>query len=61
MLLVGDSLIIAQHALGAGLISADTIDAIAKEVKRDQQRATQGEASLDAIKDEVKDTITGNQ
>ncbi|MDI1253046.1 phosphatase domain-containing protein [Thermomonas sp.] len=61
MLLAGDSLVIAQHALGAGLIAADAIDAITHEVKRDQQRATQGEASLDAIKDDVKDTMTVNQ
>ncbi|MEO8188234.1 MAG: App1 family protein, partial [Burkholderiaceae bacterium] len=61
MLLVADSLVIAQHALGAGLIAADAIDAIAKEVRRDQQRASQGEASLDAIKDEVRDAVSGNQ
>ncbi|MEO6383260.1 MAG: phosphatase domain-containing protein [Thermomonas sp.] len=61
MLLVADSLVIAQHALAAGLIAADTIDAITKEVKRDQQRATQGQASMDAIKDEVQDSMTGKQ
>ncbi len=61
MLLVADSLAIARHALGAGLIPADTIDGIAREVDRDQQRATQGEASLDAIKGEVKDSVAGKQ
>lgn len=61
MLLAGDGLVIAQHALGAGLLAANAIDAIAKEVTRDQQRATQGEASLDAIKDDVKDTMTGKR
>ncbi len=61
MLLVGDSLVIAQHALGAGLIAPDAIDAIAMEVNRDKQRATQAEASMDAIKDDVKDTIAGKQ
>ena len=60
MLRVADSLVIAQHALGAGLIPADAIDLVARDVKRDQQRATQAEASLEAIKDDVKDTMTGN-
>ncbi len=61
MLLVADSLVIAQHALAAGLIAADAINDIAQEVRLDQQRATQGEVSLDAIKDDVKDTISGKQ
>lgn len=57
MMLVADSLVIAKHAVGAGLIAADSIDGIAKEVSRDQQRATQGEASLGSIKEDVEDTI----
>ena len=60
MLRVADSLHIARHAHGAGLISADAIDLVARDVERDQQRATQAEASLEAIKDDVKDAMAGN-
>ncbi len=60
MLRIADSLVIARHALDAGLIAADAMDAIASEVRRDRQRASQGEASLDAIKDDVKDSMPAN-
>ncbi len=53
MLRVGDSLAIAEHALGLGLLAEATLDEIAKEVQRDRHRPTLGEAAAKEAKDAV--------
>jgi phosphatidate phosphatase APP1 len=53
MLRVSDSLAIAEHALGLGLLADAALDGIAKEVERDRQRPTLGEAAADEAKDAV--------
>ena len=47
MLRARDSLAIAEHAAGLGLIAADAIGAIATEVKRDRDRPTLAEAAAE--------------
>ena len=47
MLRARDSLAIAEHAAGLGLIANDAIAAIAAEVKRDQNRPTLAEAAVE--------------
>ena len=49
MLRVSDSLAIAGHALGLGLLDAATLDDIATEVKRDRARPTLPEAAADEL------------
>jgi phosphatidate phosphatase APP1 len=48
MLRVRDSLAAAEHAASLGLLAADTLPAIAREVGRDFARPTLGEAAADA-------------
>ncbi len=48
MLLAKDSRAIAEHAAGIGLIDASWLEAIAREVERDDERPTLGEAAADA-------------
>ncbi len=57
MLRVADSVEIARHALAAGLIDQDAMDPIARDVRRDKARATQAEASLEAVKDDVREQV----
>ncbi len=57
MLLVADSIAIAEHARGLGLIDAAAIPAIATEVGRDAQRPTLGEATADSVKGGVADAV----
>ncbi len=53
MLLVADSVAIAEHAIGLGLIDPTALPAIATEVQRDQQRPTVAEATAQSVKDDV--------
>ena len=53
MLRVADSLAIAEHALGLGLLDPAALDDIATEVQRDRARPTLPEAAAD----EAKETI----
>jgi phosphatidate phosphatase APP1 len=46
MLRVRDSLAIAEHAFGLGLIAQADIDAVDREVKRDRERPSQAEAAV---------------
>ncbi len=48
MLRARDSIAIAEHAAGLGLIAPDSIPGITAEVRRDQQRPTLGEAATEA-------------
>lgn len=62
MLRVGDSLAIAEHALALGLIADDSLAEVAREVQRDRQRPTLGEAAADEAKDAIaegKPTVPG--
>ena len=49
MLRVRDSVAIAEHAAGLGLLAAAALPAIAAEVLRDQQRPTMGAAVVDEV------------
>ncbi len=51
MLRVGDSLAIAGHALGLGLLAGSRLDDIAREVQRDRQRPTLDQAAAEATTD----------
>ena len=53
MLRVSDSLAIAEHALGLGLLADASLDDIAKEVQRDRTRPTLPEAAADEAKEKV--------
>jgi phosphatidate phosphatase APP1 len=53
MLRVGDSLAIAEHALGLGLLAEASMGAIAKDVERDWQRPTLTEAAAASVKEAV--------
>jgi phosphatidate phosphatase APP1 len=55
MLRARDSLAIAEHAFGLGLIAEDTLDGIAKEVQRDRTRPSLPEAVKEKAKDVVAD------
>ena len=57
MLLVADSVAIAEHAIGLGLIDPATLAGIATEVRRDQERPTVAEATAQAVKDDVTDAV----
>ena len=57
MLLVGDSVAIAEHAIGLGLIAPASLPGIVAEVRRDAQRPTVAQANLEAVKDEVADAV----
>ncbi|HSM10874.1 MAG TPA: phosphatase domain-containing protein [Lysobacter sp.] len=48
MLRARDSLAIAEHAAGLGLIAPEAVAQVAAEVRRDQQRPELGEAALDS-------------
>lgn len=48
MLRTGDSLAMAEHAASLGLVAADAVASVAREVVRDMQRPTLGEAAADA-------------
>jgi len=53
MLRVSDSLAIAEHALGLGLIAESSMDAIDAEVQRDRVRPTLGEAAAESAKEKI--------
>ncbi len=57
MLRANDSLTIAEHALSLGLLAESTLDDIAREVERDRQRPTLGEAAAE----EAKESIIANE
>ncbi|MEO6227819.1 MAG: phosphatase domain-containing protein [Thermomonas sp.] len=58
MLRVSDSVAIAEHALGLGLITADTLPAIAAEVQSDKQRPTPTQANTQAVKDDISEAVS---
>jgi phosphatidate phosphatase APP1 len=55
MLRVQDSVAIAQHAAGLGLVDPARIPGIAAEVRRDAARPTEGEAAADEAKEELEE------
>ena len=57
MLRVADSLAIAEHALGLGLLDAASLDGIAAEVQRDRARPSLPVAAADEAKEKV---VTGD-
>ncbi len=57
MLRVADSVAIAEHARGLGLIPESALPGIAAEVQRDRYRPTLGEAAADAAKDTVRESV----
>ncbi|MEO6364578.1 MAG: phosphatase domain-containing protein [Luteimonas sp.] len=57
MLRVADSVAIAEHARGLGLVADAHIAGITAEVRRDQNRPTLGEAAGDAAKESAKTSI----
>ncbi len=57
MLRVADSIAIAEHARGLGLIAQSDIAGITAEVRRDQSRPTLGEAAGEAAKESAKESI----
>ena len=57
MLLVADSIAIAEHAQSLGLIDAAAIPGIANEVDQDAQRPTLGKATADSVKGDVADAV----
>jgi phosphatidate phosphatase APP1 len=57
MLLVADSIAIAEHAQGLGLIDAAAIPGIATEVGQDAQRPTLGKATAESVKGDVADAV----
>lgn len=59
MLRARDSLAIAEHAAGLGLIAAESLPGIAAEVIRDQQRPTMAAAVADEVAEKVSDGVTG--
>lgn len=59
MLRIRDSIAIAEHAAGLGLIAADSIPGIAAEVRRDRQRPTPGEAAAEAVVQSVAAGVAG--
>lgn len=60
MLRVRDSLAIAEHAAGLGLIAKSALAAVAAETQRDRQRPTLAEAAVDAVADGVRGEATDN-
>ncbi len=59
MLRATDSLAMAEHAAGLGLIAPAALPAIAAEVRRDLQRPTLGEAALDGAQAGAADAPSG--
>lgn len=57
MLRARDSLAIAEHAAGLGLLATSSLPGIAAEVVRDQQRPTMGEAVAEEIVDKAAETV----
>lgn len=57
MLRVDDSVAIAQHAVQLGLIDASALAGIAADVRRDAQRPTLTEATVQKVGDKVADAI----
>lgn len=58
MLRARDSVAIAEHAVGLGLLAAAALPGIAAEVMRDQQRPTVGEAVADEVVEKATEAIT---
>jgi phosphatidate phosphatase APP1 len=61
MLRSRDSLAIAEHAAGLGLIDPARVGAIAAEVQRDRARPSLEEAAADEAKEQVKEQVTGQE
>jgi len=59
MLRARDSLAIAEHAAGLGLIARDAIEAIAAEVRRDRNRPTLAEAAVEGAIEGKDDGASG--
>jgi phosphatidate phosphatase APP1 len=59
MLRARDSLAIAEHAAGLGLLAAESLPGIAAEVIRDQQRPTMAAAVAEEVAEKVTDGVTG--
>lgn len=57
MLRVADSVAIAEHAHGLGLIAESSLSGIAAEAQRDRHRPTLGEAAADAAKDTARESV----
>ena len=57
MLRARDSLAIAEHAAGLGLIDRAAIAAVAAEVQRDAQRPTMGEAVAEEVVEQAKEGV----
>ena len=57
MLRVADSVAIAEHARGLGLIPESALSGIAAEVQRDRHRPTLGEAAADSAKDAARESV----
>ena len=58
MLRVRDSLAIAEHAAGLGLLAATALPAIAADVAHDKQRPTMGEAVAGEVVSDAADSLT---
>lgn len=59
MLRVADSMAIAEHARGLGLLDHAAVAGVATETERDRQRPTLGEAVVDEALADAKDAVTG--
>jgi phosphatidate phosphatase APP1 len=59
MLRARDSLAMAEHAAGLGLVDADAVAAVAAEVRRDRQRQDLGEAAGEAAREDAVEALSG--
>ena len=59
MLRVRDSLAIAEHARGLGLLDAGHVQAVAAEVQRERNRPTLAEAVVEEAVQDVKEAMSG--
>jgi phosphatidate phosphatase APP1 len=59
MLRAPDSLAMAEHAAGLGLVDADAVAAVAAEVRRDRERQDLGEAAGEAAREDAVEAIGG--
>jgi phosphatidate phosphatase APP1 len=59
MLRARDSLAMAEHAAGLGLVDADAVAAVAAEVRRDRARQPLDEAVGEAAREDAAEALTG--
>lgn len=59
MLRAPDSLAMAEHAAGLGLVDAGAVAAVAAEVQRDRARPELGQAAGEAAREDAAEAITG--